>query len=164
MWTMTMSSILLIYLQVYNLHLGAAMPTCSLDGSMVLLAHHLLRDLAGKFPDYCYQYNANISFPYSAFPAAKDNPIQCRQALRVVYESLQEAEQIFEDHEFFVGEEGISWDDQKFQHLQHLQHRLLENGSCLSSVDGSVVLSSYFSNVTAQHMNINICISIYLSI
>ncbi|KAL6102325.1 ifna2 [Pungitius sinensis] len=147
---MMMSSVLLIHLQVYSLHLMvAAMPTCSLEGNIVKSAHHLLRDLAGKFPNYCRQYNTNISFPYSALPAAKANPSQCRRALWVVYESLQEAEQIFEDHELPVGVEGFSWNNQKFINFQHLQHRLLEKGQCLSSVGGSVVLSSYFSNVTA---------------
>ncbi|KAM8844285.1 interferon phi 3 [Spinachia spinachia] len=147
---MTMSSVLLIHLQVFSLHLmAAAMPTCSLEGNMVQSAHHLLRDLVGEFPSYCYQYNANVSFPYSAFPAAKASPIQCRRVLWVVYESLREAQQIFEGHDLPVEKEGVSLDDQKFINFQHLQHRLLENGSCLSSVDGSVVLSSYFSNVTA---------------
>ncbi|KAK9534416.1 hypothetical protein VZT92_006867 [Zoarces viviparus] len=146
---MTVSSVLLVLLQVCGLHLMVvAMPTCTLEGNMVRSAHHLLRDLGGRFPAHCLPYNTNISFPDSAFPAAKANHIQCRRALRVVYESLQGAEQVFEDHELPVGVGGVTWDDDKFIKFQHLQHRLLENGSCLSSVDGLGVLSSYFSNVT----------------
>ncbi|XP_054464076.1 interferon phi 3 [Anoplopoma fimbria] len=147
---MTLSPVLLVLLQVCSLHLMAvAMPTCQLEGTLVQSAHRLLRDLGGSFPAHCLTYNANISFPDSAFPAANANHMQCRRALWVVYESLQEAEQMFEDHELPVGEGGVTWDHEKFIKFRHLQHRLLEKGSCLSSVDGSSVLSSYFSNVTA---------------
>ncbi|XP_068425014.1 interferon epsilon-like [Clinocottus analis] len=147
---MTLSSVVLMLLQVYSLQLIAvAKPTCSLEGDMVQKAHHWLRDLAEPFPIHCLPYRANVSFPDSALPTAKANHIQCRQALWVVYESLQGAEQVFEDHEVPVGGGGVSWDQEKLVRFQHLQHRLLEEGSCLSSVDGSDVLSSYFSNVTA---------------
>ncbi|XP_034396052.1 interferon phi 3 [Cyclopterus lumpus] len=146
---MTLSSVVLVLLQVYSLHrMAVAKPTCLLEGNMVQSAHHLLRDLGGPFPILCLPYRANISFPDSAFPTAKANHIQCRRALRVVYESLQGAEQVFEDHGLPVGGGGVTWDREKLNRFRHLQHRLLEKGSCLSSVD-SGVLPSYFSNVTA---------------
>ncbi|XP_070837216.1 interferon phi 2 [Chaetodon trifascialis] len=147
---MMLSSVLLVFLQVCSLQLTAvAVPTCRLQGKVVQSAHDLLRDLGGKFPDHCRPYNANISFPGSAFPAATASHPKCRQALWVVYESLREAGLIFDDHELPVGEGGVTWDDKKLEDFQNLQHRLLEEGSCLSSVDTSGVLSPYFSNVTA---------------
>ncbi|XP_056262300.1 interferon phi 3 [Pseudoliparis swirei] len=145
---MTRPSVLLVLLQVSSLHLlAAARPTCSLEGDLVQSAHRLLRDLGGLFPIHCLPYRANISFPDSAFPTAKANHVQCRRALWVVYESLQGAEQLFEDHELPVGGGGASWDHQKLSRFRHLQHRLLDKGSCLSGAD-SGLLSSYFSNVT----------------
>ncbi|XP_070780053.1 interferon phi 2 [Enoplosus armatus] len=147
---MTLSSVLLVLLQVCSLQLMVvAMPTCQLQGHLVQSAHHLLRDLGGPFPVPCLPYNTNISFPVSAFPAATASHPQCRRALRVVYESLKEAGFIFENNELPVGEGGVTWDDQKLEHFQNLQDRLVEEGSCLSSGDGAGVLSSYFSNVTA---------------
>nr|QTY39051.1 IFNc [Lateolabrax japonicus] len=144
------SSVLLVLLQVCSLQLMVvAKPTCQLQGDLVQSAHHLLRDLGGEFPVHCLPYNVNISFPTSAFPAATTNHIQCRRVLGVVYESLWEAGLMFEDPGLPVGEGGVNWDDQKLDTFRNLQYRLLEDGSCLSSVNGSGVLSSYFSNVTA---------------
>ncbi|XP_078101314.1 interferon alpha-G-like [Sander vitreus] len=141
---------LLVLLQLCSIQLMAdARPTCSLPGKLVQSAHHLLRDLGGPFPAHCLRYNSNISFPYSAFPAATANHLQCRQTLWVVYESLQEADLMFEDYDLPVGEGGVTWDDQTLTRFRHLQNRLLEGGACLSSVDDSRALSSYFSNVTA---------------
>ncbi|XP_049925566.1 uncharacterized protein LOC126405727 [Epinephelus moara] len=146
---MTVSSVLLVLLQVCSLHLMVvAMPTCKLEGNLIQLAHNLLRDL-GTFPAHCLPYNANITFPPSVFPAVTTNKPQCRQASWVVYESLQGAGQIFEDYDVPVGEGGVTWDDQKLAKFQHLQERLLDQGSCLSSVNGSEVVSSYFSHLTA---------------
>ncbi|XP_044037313.1 interferon phi 3 [Siniperca chuatsi] len=147
---MTLSSVLLVLLQVCSLQLMvAAMPKCQLQGDLVMSTHHLLRDLGEEFPVHCRVLNTNISFPDSAFPAKTTNHPQCRQALWVVYESLREAGQIFGDHELPVGEGGVTWDNAKLEDFQNLQFRLLEEGSCLSRVSGSGVLSSYFSNVTA---------------
>ncbi|XP_037649569.1 interferon phi 3 [Sebastes umbrosus] len=142
---MTPSSVFLVLLHICSLHLIAvAMPTCQLEGNMVQSAHHLLRDLGGPFPARCLPYNANISFPGSAFPAAKANSLQCPRVLWVVDESLEEAGIMFEEREL-----PVAWDNQKVNKFKHLQQRLEEAGSCLPSVDDSGVLSSYFSNVTA---------------
>ncbi|KAK5856889.1 hypothetical protein PBY51_008451 [Eleginops maclovinus] len=139
-------SLLLILLQVCSQLLTAvAMPTCLLNGHVVQSAHHMLRDLGGPFPVSCWPVNVNISFPSSALTAASENHLQCRKALRVVYESLQEAGLIFEEDL----PAGLTWGEEKLQRFQHLQFRLMEEGECLSGVDGSVALSAYFSNVTA---------------
>ncbi|KAE8282654.1 hypothetical protein D5F01_LYC18041 [Larimichthys crocea] len=148
--TLQSSSVLLVLLQFYSLKLMvAAMPTCQLEGDLVQSAHHLLRDLGADFPEHCLPYNANISFPSSAFPAATANHPQCHKSLWVVHESLREAGLVFQDNDIPVGEGGVTWNDQKLEDFQNLQYRLVEEGSCLSSVNGSGVLSSYFSNVTA---------------
>ncbi|XP_068192396.1 interferon alpha-17-like [Antennarius striatus] len=143
-------SLVPIILQVCILSLTVvAMPTCQLQGDLVQSAHHLLRDLGGDFPVHCVKYNANISIPGSAFPAATANQPQCRQALWVVYESLSEAGTVFDDYEIPVGEGGVTWDEKKLEDFQNLQYRLLKRASCLARVDGSGVLSSYFRNVTS---------------
>ncbi|KAL3054438.1 interferon alpha-H-like [Gymnodraco acuticeps] len=144
---MMLVSLLLILLQVCSqLMTAVAIPTCLLNGHVVQSAHHMLRDLGGSFPVSCLPVNINISFPSSALPAAASaNPLQCRKALWVVYESLQEAGLVFEEDL----PAGLTWRDEKLQRFRHLQFRLMEEGQCLSGVDGSVVLSSYFSNVTA---------------
>ncbi|KAI3359464.1 hypothetical protein L3Q82_013766, partial [Scortum barcoo] len=130
--TMTLSSVLLILLQICSLQLMAtAKPTCLLQGNLLQSAHHLLRDLGGPFPLHCLPYNVNISFPDSLLLGA--NHSQCRRALRVVFESLQRTGVIFEDHELPVGEGGVTWDENKLDDFQNLQYRLLEEGSCVST-------------------------------
>ncbi|XP_073351157.1 interferon phi 2 [Pagrus major] len=144
---MTLSSVLLVLLQICSLQLMlVAMPTCPLEGDLVQRAHHLLRDLGGSFPVHCRPYNANISFPGSALPAATANHPECRQVLWVVYESLQEAGPMFDDEELPA---GVTWDRKTVRDFRMVQDRLGEDGSCLSGVDSSGVLSPYFSNVTA---------------
>ncbi|XP_039973916.1 interferon beta-like [Xiphias gladius] len=147
---MMASSVLLVLLQLCSLQLMVyARPTCQLQENVVKNTHHLLRDLGGPFPVHCLQYNVNISFPDSEIPTATASHPQCRRALLVVYESLQGMQLMFEDNELPVGEGGVTWDDTILNTFRNLQNRLLEEGSCLSSVDGPGVLSSYFSNVTA---------------
>ncbi|XP_041813830.1 interferon phi 3 [Chelmon rostratus] len=147
---MMLSSVFVLLLQVCSLRLMVgAVPTCQLQGELVLSTHHLLSDLGGTFPVHCLQYKHNISFPGSAFPAATASHPQCRQALWVVYESLREAGLMFEDHGLPVGEGGLTWDEKKLEDFRNVQDRLLEEGSCLSRVDASGVLSPYFRNVTA---------------
>ncbi|XP_044188105.1 interferon phi 3 [Thunnus albacares] len=149
---MTPSSVLLLLLQLCSLQLMlVAMPTCHLQGTLVQEAHNLLRDLGTPFPVHCLPYNANISFPSSVFPAATANHPQCRRALWVVYESLDKAGPIFndEDHVPPVGKGGVNWDVKKLDDFKNVQDRLQEQGSCLSDVDTSGVLSPYFGNVTA---------------
>ncbi|XP_026180931.1 interferon alpha-B-like [Mastacembelus armatus] len=144
---MMLSSALLILLQLCSLQvMTVAMPRCGLQATVVQTAYNLLKDLGGPFPVHCLQYNANISFPDSAFPATS-NHFQCDQALRVVYESLRGAWLIFNDHDELP--DGLMWNKDKFDIFHNLQGRLLKEGSCFSSVGDSGVLSSYFSNVTA---------------
>ncbi|XP_042361274.1 interferon phi 2 [Plectropomus leopardus] len=145
---MSVSSVLLVLLQVCSLHLMAvAKPTCRLEGDLIQNAHNLLRDLGGPFPVHCLSLNANVSFPRSLLPAPPANQPQCHQASWVVYESLQEAENIFD--ELPVPEGGATKDAENFTKFQHLQSRLVEQGTCLSAGNGSDVLSSYFSKLTA---------------
>ncbi|KAM7387666.1 hypothetical protein PAMA_010010 [Pampus argenteus] len=147
---MSPPSVLLLVLQLCSLHLMlVAMPTCHLQGNVVQTAHNLLRDLGAPFPVHCLQYNINVSFPGSAFPAATVDHPQCRRALGVVYESLRGVGLMFEDHDLPEREGGVTWDATKLDNFRNLQDRLLDKGSCLSDVDASAVLSSYFSNVTA---------------
>uniref|UniRef100_A0A671V9R6 Uncharacterized protein n=1 Tax=Sparus aurata TaxID=8175 RepID=A0A671V9R6_SPAAU len=144
---MTLTSVLLVLMQVCSLQLMlVAMPTCPLEGDLVQSVHHLLRDLGGPFPVHCLPYNANISFPSSALPAATANHAECRQVLWVVYESLQEAGPMFDDEELPA---GVTWERKKVQKFRMEQDRLGEEGSCLSGVGSSGVLAPYFSNVTA---------------
>ncbi|XP_068605545.1 interferon alpha-17-like [Brachionichthys hirsutus] len=126
-----------------------AMPTCRVQGDLVRSAHHLLRDLGGDFPVRCLKYNTNISIPDSAFPAATANQTQCHRALWVLHESLSEAGTVFDDYEIPVEEGGVTWDEKKLEDFQNLQYRLLKEGACLTRVDGSGVLPSYFRNVTS---------------
>uniref|UniRef100_A0A3B5AHR2 Uncharacterized protein n=1 Tax=Stegastes partitus TaxID=144197 RepID=A0A3B5AHR2_9TELE len=137
---MTPSSVLLLVLQLCSLQLMAvARPRCWLPGKVMEEAHHQLRQM----PPYlnllsCWPYNANTTLPDS-----------CRHVLWVVYESLRESELIFKEHDLPVGEGGVNWDEQKLDKFRNFQDRLVEqDGRCLSGVSSSVVLSSYFSNVT----------------
>ncbi|KAK2833969.1 hypothetical protein Q5P01_017858 [Channa striata] len=125
------------------------MPTCTVPGTVVQSAHHLLRDMGGAFPVHCVQYNANISFPDSAFPASAAERPECRQALCVVYKFLEGAGKVFGAQDLTVREGGLNWDEEKLDNFQNLQYRLLQDGKCLSSVDSLDVFSSYFNNVTA---------------
>ncbi|XP_029913695.1 interferon alpha-1-like [Myripristis murdjan] len=146
---MSPSASSLLLLQLLSLVLMVvAMPTCQLRGNVVQEAHNLLRDMGGPLPVHCLQYNSVVSFPSSALPAGSGRP-QCRRTLWVVYETLKGAGQVFEDNEVPVGEGGVSWDSQKLDNFQNLLYRLVEDGSCLSRVNGSEVLSSYFSNLTS---------------
>ncbi|KAI4790525.1 hypothetical protein KUCAC02_034571 [Chaenocephalus aceratus] len=112
-------SLLLILLQVCSqLMTAVAIPTCLLNGH------------GGSFPVSCLPVNINISFPSSALPAAASaNPLQCRKALWVVYESLQEAGLVFEEDL----PAGLTWRDEKLQRFRHLQFRLMEEGQCFWS-------------------------------
>ncbi|XP_050924537.1 interferon phi 3 [Lates calcarifer] len=155
---MTPSSILFIILQLCSLQLMAvSMPTCQMQANVVKETHQALRDLGGSFPAHCLQYNVNISFPYSAFPATTAGHPHCRRASAVVYESLKGMQQIFED-ELPAEEGGVNWDNTKLSTFMILQDRLLEQGSCLSTVSPNVLMS-YFSNVTAvvQQENSAVC-------
>nr|QYW22330.1 interferon c [Channa argus] len=144
------SSVLLIVLQLCSLQLMVlTKPTCPVKGSVVQSAHHLLRDVGVPFPVHCVQYNVNISFPDSAFPASAAKHSECRQALCVVYKFLNGTGKVFAEHDLPVGEGGLNWDEKKLDDFQNLQDRLLTEGECLSNVDSSEVFSSYFSNVTA---------------
>uniref|UniRef100_A0A3Q1GSI4 Uncharacterized protein n=1 Tax=Acanthochromis polyacanthus TaxID=80966 RepID=A0A3Q1GSI4_9TELE len=148
---MTPSVVLLIVLHLCSLQLMAvAMPRCWLPGKVVQETHHLLRDMGTRFPVQCLVYNSNISFPDSALPSTPANRTQCRQVSWVVYESLREAGLLFGEYDLPAGEGGVNWDEQKFDDFLNLQDRLVEqDGRCLSRVNSSVDLSSYFSNVTA---------------
>ncbi|XP_071398880.1 interferon alpha-B-like [Centroberyx affinis] len=138
----------LLLLQLLSLVLMVvAMPTCQLQGDLVQTVHNLLRDLGGPFPVRCLQHNANVSFPDSAFPPAGSAQPQCRQALWVVYKTLQGAEKVFENYE--LPENETSWDSKKLDDFQNLLYRLVEEGSCFSRVNSSEVLSSYFSSLSA---------------
>ncbi|KAK1875660.1 Interferon alpha-G [Dissostichus eleginoides] len=129
---MMLVSLLLILLQVCSqLMTAVAIPTCLLNGHVVQSAHHMLRDLGGSFPVSCLPVNINISFPSSALPAAASaNPLQCRKALWVVYESLQEAGIVFEEDL----PAGLTWRDEKLQRFRHLQFRLMEEGHNVTAV------------------------------
>nr|AID59461.1 IFN-1 [Scophthalmus maximus] len=156
---MTPLSVLLL-LQLCSFQLMVvAMPTCKLQANVVLKTHNLLRDLGAAFPVHCLQYNVNISFPDSAFPDATASHPQCRRALWVVYESLRGMQLILEQNDSPVGEGGVTWDEGILDNFQNLQHRLLEDGSCLSTVKGPDVFSSYFSNVTdvLQQQDSSVC-------
>ncbi|XP_022625436.1 interferon alpha-G-like [Seriola dumerili] len=147
---MKSSSVPLILLQLCSLQLMVvAMPTCQLLEDVVQTTHNLLRDLGGPFPVHCMQYNVNISFPDSAFPAATASHPQCRQALWVVYETLRETQELFQELDLPVGEGGVTWDSKKLADFLNLQYGLVEEGSCLATTKAPGVLSSYFSNVTA---------------
>lgn len=120
------------------------------------------------------QYNNNISFPETAFPATTAHhpqvsawsqltlsqsqnwakiffiliqllykpsqlkwtvwffPLQCRQALWVVYETLQETQVLFQELDLPEEKDGVTWDSNKLGDFLNLQHRLLEEGSCVS--------------------------------
>uniref|UniRef100_A0A3Q1K0G7 Uncharacterized protein n=1 Tax=Anabas testudineus TaxID=64144 RepID=A0A3Q1K0G7_ANATE len=122
-------------------------PVCRLQGVLVQSAHHLLRDLGGPFPVHCVKYNANISFPDSVLTAVAASHAQCHQVLWVLNESLDGARQVFENHS--LPEDGLEWDEVKFDNFQNLQYQLLGEWRCSSNVESSDVLSSYFKNVTA---------------
>nr|XP_043907289.1 interferon beta-like [Solea senegalensis] len=155
---MASSVIFLVLLQLCGLQLMlVAMPTCRMRENLVRTSHHLLRDLGGPFPVHCLQYNVNISFPDSALPATSANQAQCRRALWVVYETLNETQLILQNNHLPVGGGGVTWDEGKLDTFMNLQERLLEEGSCLST--GPHAVSSYFSNVTAvlQHKESAAC-------
>lgn len=59
--------------------------------------------------------------------------VQCRQVLRALHESLQGAEQVFEDYDIVLGEDGLAWDRHMLDDFQNLQNRLLREGGCVSS-------------------------------
>ncbi|CAB1425264.1 unnamed protein product [Pleuronectes platessa] len=143
-------SVLLVFLQLSSFQLVVvSMPPCTLKANVAEEAHRQLRDLGAPFPSHCLQYNVNISFPDTAFPAGPASPSKCRRALWVVFESLRGTKLIIEDNESPVGEGGAMWDEEKFSTFQILQHRLLSDGGCLSMVAADPdVFSSYFSNVT----------------
>uniref|UniRef100_A0A3B5AQA5 Uncharacterized protein n=1 Tax=Stegastes partitus TaxID=144197 RepID=A0A3B5AQA5_9TELE len=149
---MTPSSVLLLVLQLCSLQLMAvARPRCWLPGKVMEEAHHQLRQMGGLYPFQCWPYNANTTLPDSVFTDYPTNPSHtaCRHVLWVVYESLRESELIFKEHDLPVGEGGVNWDEQKLDKFRNFQDRLVEqDGRCLSGVSSSVVLSSYFSNVT----------------
>ncbi|XP_035471364.1 uncharacterized protein LOC118288895 isoform X1 [Scophthalmus maximus] len=139
---MTPLSVLLL-LQLCSFQLMVvAMPTCKLQANVVLKTHNLLRDLGAAFPVHCLQYNVNISFPDSAFPDATASHPQCRRALWVVYESLRGMQLILEQNDSPVGEGGVTWDEGILDNFQNLQHRLLEDGSCVSMTRGSSGVSA----------------------
>ncbi|XP_047428463.1 interferon phi 2 [Mugil cephalus] len=144
---MTTSFVLFILLHLCSVQLTVvAMPTCQMLGKVAENALHLLRDLAGPFPIECLQYNANISFPDTAVPESRSSDDQCHQALWALFESLRGAELIFQEYDLPV---GTTWDKKKLDNFLNLQNRLVKAGSCLSSVNDSSAISSYFTNVTA---------------
>ncbi|XP_069380748.1 uncharacterized protein [Paralichthys olivaceus] len=144
------SSVLLAFLQLSSFQLMVvSMPPCTLQANVVKETHRRLKDLGPPFPFHCLQYNVNISFPDNAFSASTAGLSKCRQVLWVVFETLRGTKLIIEDNDSPVGEGGVTWDEEKFNTFQILQHRLLTDGSCLSMVAAAPdVFSSYFSNVT----------------
>ncbi|XP_034047287.1 interferon alpha-17-like [Thalassophryne amazonica] len=126
-----------------------SMPTCHLKGPLVQSAHNLLRDMGAPFPLHCLQHNHNISLPDSVFPSTKSNQHQCNQVVRVVYEVLEGVRHLFDNYTLPEGEGEVSWDSEKLNNFQNRLYRLLDEGKCLSRVEGSVVVSLYFRHVAA---------------
>ncbi|XP_054615022.1 uncharacterized protein LOC129170911 [Dunckerocampus dactyliophorus] len=151
MWMTSMALWLaVIILQFGGLTLTAVTaPACRPPGHVVLEAHRLLSDLGASFSVHCLPYNAHVSFPRAALANRTANGTQCGRALRTLYESLQGAEQVFEDNDIAEGQGGVRWDRQKLDTFQNLQNRLLVEGSCMSALGDSAGLSSYFRNVSA---------------
>uniref|UniRef100_A0A3Q2YWX4 Uncharacterized protein n=1 Tax=Hippocampus comes TaxID=109280 RepID=A0A3Q2YWX4_HIPCM len=147
MWTASVA--IVVVLQLHSVHvMTATVPACGLPGNVVLEAQNLLRDLGPAFPvRSCLPYNGNATFPRRAFT----NGTQCRQALRALHESLQGAEQVFEDYDVALGEGGLAWDRHMLDDFQNLQNRLLREGGCVSTTTPppDPGMSAYFGNVSA---------------
>uniref|UniRef100_A0A672HKL8 Uncharacterized protein n=1 Tax=Salarias fasciatus TaxID=181472 RepID=A0A672HKL8_SALFA len=146
--TMMAPRVLFLLLQLCSLQvLLVSMTTrCHLTKHLVLSTYRHLEQLGEPFPLHCRSYNQNIYFPDDVVPAAQANRSQCQQVLRVLLESLQEAEPIFMENEFPDGEGRVNWDANKLEGFLIHQNRVLEEGQCV--IDSSGVFSSYFRNVT----------------
>uniref|UniRef100_A0A8C6V0K4 Uncharacterized protein n=1 Tax=Neogobius melanostomus TaxID=47308 RepID=A0A8C6V0K4_9GOBI len=73
---------------------------------------------------------------------------QCSSSLRLVYEALQGAGNVFDLHQPDLGVGGVSWDDGKLDNFQNVLYQLLEH-RCFSERVSSGQLEPYFSDVTA---------------
>uniref|UniRef100_A0A672HJT0 Uncharacterized protein n=1 Tax=Salarias fasciatus TaxID=181472 RepID=A0A672HJT0_SALFA len=126
--------VLFLLLQLCSLQvLLVSMTTrCHLTKHLVLSTYRHLEQLGEPFPLHCRSYNQNIYFPDDVVPAAQANRSQCQQVLRVLLESLQEAEPIFMENEFPDGEGRVNWDANKLEGFLIHQNRVLEEGQCVS--------------------------------
>ncbi|CAK6981978.1 interferon alpha-G-like [Scomber scombrus] len=130
---MTSPRLLVLFLQLCSLQLMlVAMPTCLLNEPRTQKAHVLLGKMGPPFPVECLPYNANISFPVSAFPAATANHQQCRQVLGVVYEALNKTFNLFDDLNS-PEEPPVSWDGAHLGNFMNLQFQLMgQYNNCCS--------------------------------
>uniref|UniRef100_A0A3Q2XC10 Uncharacterized protein n=1 Tax=Hippocampus comes TaxID=109280 RepID=A0A3Q2XC10_HIPCM len=148
MWTASVA--IVVVLQLHSVHvMTATVPACGLPGNVVLEAQNLLRDLVGT---HLRTLTCVLFFViWTNMCCCAIVGVQCRQALRALHESLQGAEQVFEDYDVALGEGGLAWDRHMLDDFQNLQNRLLREGGCVSTTTPppDPGMSAYFGNVSA---------------